>query len=99
MLVTTEVDLSPLALVAETGNIVWEVASRTLLGEDGRGVGCRAGHVEVADLLGTAREVAQGNELDGSGGCHCVDGCVVGGLGLEVYCGRLRNMRFERQEP
>jgi hypothetical protein len=67
---------------------VGETASRTLLGEDSRSIGCRAGHVEVADLVGAAREVAQGNELDGSGSCHCGGGggCVVGVFGLKVYC-------------
>jgi hypothetical protein len=76
LLVTAEVDLPPLAFIAKAGDIVREVASRTLLGEDSRGIGCRAGHVEVADLVGTAREVAQGNELDRSGSGHC-GGLVV----------------------
>jgi len=81
LLVTAEVDLPPLAFVAEAGNIVRKVASRALLGEDSRCVGRRAGHVKVADLVGAAREVAQSNELDGSGSCHC-SGCVVGGFGV-----------------
>ena len=87
LLVAAEVDLPPLALAAKTGDVVRKTASRTFLGEDSRGIGCRAGHVEVADLVGSAREVAQGNELDGSGGCHCGGGgCVVGVFGLKVYC-------------
>jgi hypothetical protein len=86
LLVTAKVDLPPLALVAEAGNVVREVASRTFLGEDSRGIGCRTGHVEVADLVGAAREVAQGNELDGSWSCHCGGCVVVGVLELEVCC-------------
>jgi hypothetical protein len=85
LLVTAEVDLPLLALVAQTGDVMGKVASRTLLSKDRRGIGCRTGHMKVADLVGAAREVAQGNELDGSGSCHC-DGCVVGGLELELYC-------------
>ena len=76
LLVTAEVDLPPLAFIAKAGDIVREVASRTLLGEDSRGIGCGAGHMEVADLVSAAREVAQGNELDGSGSGHC-GGLVV----------------------
>jgi hypothetical protein len=85
LLVTAEVDLPPLALVAEAGDVVREAAPRTFLGQDSRGIGCRTGHVEVADLVGAAREVAQGNELDGSGSCHCGGG-VVGVVLLEVCC-------------
>jgi hypothetical protein len=76
LLVTAEVDLPPLAFIAKAGNVMREVASRTLLGEDSRGIGCGAGHMEVADLVSAAREVAQGNELDGSGSGHC-GGLVV----------------------
>jgi hypothetical protein len=84
LLVAAEVDLPPLALAAKAGDIVREVAPGTLFGEDSRGICCRAGHVEVADLVSAAREVAQGNELDGSGSCHCGgDCCVVGVFGLE----------------
>lgn len=85
LLVTAEVDFPPLALAAKTCDVVWEVASRTLLGEDSRGIGCRTGHVKVADLVSAAREVAQGNELDGSGSCHC-GGCVVGGIDWSWMC-------------
>lgn len=59
-----------------------EVQARTLFGEDRRGVSSRAGHVQVADLVGAAREVAQGNELDGSGSSHC--GVVESGVWLYV---------------
>jgi len=85
LFVTAEVDLPFLALVAKAGNVVREVASRALFREDSRSVGCRTGHVEVADLVGAAREVAQGNELDGSGSCHC-GWCTVGVFELKVYC-------------
>jgi hypothetical protein len=85
LLVAAKFDLPPLALAAKAGDIVREVTSGTLLGEDSRGISCGAGHVEVADLVGAAREVAQGNELDGSGSCHCGGGdcCIVGVVGLE----------------
>jgi hypothetical protein len=74
LLVAAEVDLPPLALAAKAGDIVREVAPGTLFGEDSRGICCRAGHVEVA----------QGNELDGSGSCHCGGDCwIVGVFGLE----------------
>lgn len=76
MLVAAEVDLPLLALVAKTGDVVWEVEARTLLGEDGRGICCRAGHVQATDLVGAARKVAQSNELDGSRSGHCGGGCV-----------------------
>ena len=81
LLVAAEVDLPLLALVAKTGNVTGKVETRTLLGENRRSVGRRAGHVEVADLgMASTGEVAQGNELDGSGSCHggglrCVEVC------------------------
>jgi hypothetical protein len=34
LLVAAEVNLPPLAFVAETGDIVWEVHARAFLGED-----------------------------------------------------------------
>lgn len=86
LLVAAEVKIPLLALVAEAGNVTREVQTRALFGEDRRGIGGWTGHVEVADLLGATREVAQGNELDGSGSGHC------GGLVLvcsgERWCER-----------
>lgn len=58
LLVATEVDFPLLALIAKTSDVVREVQARTLFGEDRRSIGCRAGHVKAADLVGTAREVA-----------------------------------------
>lgn len=72
LLVTTEVDLPLLAFIAKTGDITREAQTRTLFGEDRRGIGGRAGHVKVADLgMAATGEVAQGNELNGSASCHC----------------------------
>lgn len=72
LLVATEVDLPLLAFFAKTGDITREAQSRTLFGENRRGVGGRAGHVKVANLgMAATGEVAQGNKLDGSASCHC----------------------------
>ena len=72
LLVTGGFDLPPSAFRAETGDIARQAQSWTLLGEERRGVFRRAGHVKTADLVGAAREVSQGDELDGSRGCHDV---------------------------
>lgn len=45
LLVAAEVELSLLALVAETGDVVREVEAGTFLGEESRRECCRAGHV------------------------------------------------------
>jgi hypothetical protein len=71
LLVAAEVDLPPLALVAKTGDVVREVHARAFLGEDIGGVCCRTGHVQVTDLVGTTREVAESDKLNGSGSGHC----------------------------
>jgi hypothetical protein len=53
-----------------------------LVCEDGGGVGCGTGHVEMSHLVGcrAAREVAEGEELCCSWCCH--DGRVCGGMRL-----------------
>jgi hypothetical protein len=86
LLVAAEVNLPPLAFVAETGDIVWEVHARAFLGEDIGGICCRAGHVQVADLVSATREVAESDELDGSGSghCECVRVCVEVRVGVIV---------------
>ena len=80
LLVAAEIDLALLALVAETGNVVGQVQARAFLGEDSGGECSRAGHVQVADLVAAAREVAQSDKLDGSGSCHFggMKDCVFG---------------------
>jgi hypothetical protein len=74
LLVAVEIDLPPFAFVAKTRDVVWEVHARSFLGEDIGGICCRTGHVQVADLVGATREVAESDELDGSGSGHC--GCL-----------------------
>lgn len=58
LLVAAEVDLPPLAFIAKTGDVVREVHARAFFGEDIGGICCRAGHVQVADLVSATGEVA-----------------------------------------
>jgi hypothetical protein len=76
LLATARVDVLAFALCPETGDVAGEIEDGAFLGEDRRGVGCWAGHVEGADLLlarsiGLAGEVAEGEELGCAWGGHC----------------------------
>lgn len=73
------VNLPPLALRSQSSNIPGQVQRWTLLVEGRRRIGRWPGHVEVADLGGTAGEIAQGNELCCSRCGHC-----GGGIGSEM---------------
>lgn len=65
-----EFNLPALALGAQAGDVSWEVEDGGLVGEGGRGIGRWAGHVQSANVMGAAGEVAQGDELGGSRGGH-----------------------------
>ena len=70
------VQLAPLALGAQTGDVARQVQDGALAGQHWRGVGRRAGHVQAAHLLllvaAMAGEVAQGDELGCAGSGHVV---------------------------
>lgn len=76
-------DLPPLALCAQSGNVTREVEDWSLLCEHRRGVGRRSSHMELADLGTASREVAQGNELGCSWCCHC-EVSISGTLGTRI---------------
>lgn len=69
-------DLPASTLGAQTGHVTGEVQDGTFGGgEHGGCVGGGTGHVQGADLVAAASEVAQGDELGGAGGGH---GCGGG---------------------
>jgi hypothetical protein len=73
LLVSCGLDLPPLALRTESGNVFGEIESWALSGEDGGRVGAGPGHVEVADMLVVMAcfgQVAEGDELGRSGCGH-----------------------------
>lgn len=72
LLVATKLDLALLALSTEAGDVARKVQHRTLLRQDGRGIGSRAGHVEATALLIATSKVAEGNELEASWCGHCL---------------------------
>ncbi len=68
-----DLDLSLLALCTERGDAARKIEHRALLGKNGRGICCWAGHMKMTALLvGATGYCSQGDEL-GRSRCRHVD--------------------------